>query len=461
MHLGDFVKNTVISGIVGLVLVSVNTLSATVSEKQDSFLSPKRDSMFYYRMGGGRAFTSAPRWEITTIDLSVTAAGKGLGCGNFDPKITVENTLNNVKDGVDNIMGQLEGASNAAIANLPGYILQKIDPGLYDFFMNNILRAERSFSLATKTCEQMQRQIARGNDPYEEMVQASWGDTWKASAGTNGVNILDVQKEASDKAQHDDGVNWFGEKRGGKNQIPLWILQDTAVAGYNKLLGRDLLDESAPVDPESQPLTQMFETPNDLREWVVTVLGDTRIGICNGCEKGTKTGQGLALKADDIKDTIYPKLDDLYQGDSNPTLSNLIEVSAPGVSITAQVIRNLQEMQPVDAQIYLNKILDEITLSIAVNEALFVIRMLRSGQKDPDLIAYDNANKAVISGIDELNEEVDSLIREAKIRKELVSATITEALMKSAAERTAALGVAETQSEPDSPYESHSGSIPE
>ena len=138
--------------------------------------APNDDSLFYYKIGGGRDIAIPPSLNITTIDLSLNASASALSCSGFDPLVAIESSLDNLRNGVDNAVNALELAASAAIANLPGYILQKANPGLYDLFQNALLRANEAFSLATKSCERIQYEIANGTNPYAEWVTVSWGD---------------------------------------------------------------------------------------------------------------------------------------------------------------------------------------------------------------------------------------------------------------------------------------------
>src|SRR5690606_20445146 len=107
---------------------------------------PHTDGMMYYRIGGGRHISIPPSLTITTINLSASASIAALNCGRFDLGESVQASLNNLSNGVDNAINAIEAAASAAIANLPGYILQKANPGLYDLFQNALLRAQESFS---------------------------------------------------------------------------------------------------------------------------------------------------------------------------------------------------------------------------------------------------------------------------------------------------------------------------
>ena len=127
--------------------------------------APSDDSLFYYKIGGGRDIAIPPSLNITTIDLSLSGQASALSCSGFDPMVAIESSLDNLRNGVDNAVNAIELAATAAIANLPGYILQKANPGLYDLFQNALLRANESFSLATKSCERIQYEIAKNTNP--------------------------------------------------------------------------------------------------------------------------------------------------------------------------------------------------------------------------------------------------------------------------------------------------------
>jgi uncharacterized ParB-like nuclease family protein len=70
-------------------------------------------------------------------------------------------------------------AANSAIASLPALILQRANPGLYDLFQNALLQAEETLKLATKSCEQMEAEIAAGKNPNADLLTLSKGNDWK------------------------------------------------------------------------------------------------------------------------------------------------------------------------------------------------------------------------------------------------------------------------------------------
>lgn len=405
------------------------SLSSTMATADSP--APPFDSIFYYRIGGAKSFHSAPRLEIETLDLSFKAGMSGLSCGGFDPLVTIEHTFNKVKNGAEQALVQLEGAASAAISALPGYILQKVDPGLYDLFTNTLLRAEQAFSLATKSCETMQQQIQNGENPFEDFITANLGDVWQGSVSLPGTNIEDVVEITSDPQVRDSGFTWVGgQKAGGDDMEPAWILSDTAAAGYNMMLNRQVdADYPPPQNGSTPPVARVFESPEKLKEWVRQVLGDVFVGICETCDEGMSPGMGLRPLLEDRKGGIEEKLQELYDGTTSPTLDNLAKASAPDVLITRQVIETLQQMSPYDANIYLSKMVDEIALSRVVNEALMVQQVLRTGRRESNISTIGSPVGEVQNAMDQIDQEINSLLREDTIKKRLVGETMQEVLI--------------------------------
>ena len=74
-----------------LLVVLLNTNSHALIE------APRDDSLFYYKIGGGRHISIPPSLTITTINLSTSASFSNLNCGLFDPVASIEASLDNLK----------------------------------------------------------------------------------------------------------------------------------------------------------------------------------------------------------------------------------------------------------------------------------------------------------------------------------------------------------------------------
>lgn len=389
--------------------------------------APSDDSLFYYKIGGGRDIAIPPSLNITTIDLSLSGQASALSCSGFDPMVAIESSLDNLRNGVDNAVNAIELAATAAIANLPGYILQKANPGLYDLFQNALLRANEAFSLATKSCERIQYEIANNTNPFDEWVSVSWGDSWKRSVGIGGANIYDAVDDA--ETAPNEGIEWVGGLRaGGVNQPPIRVLSDVAKAGLNILSQRP--PETSSSLPSSAPLAQHFSGPNAVDEWINNVLGEIEVGLCDSCTKGTRPGKGLIPYIEETTEDIVQLLVDLVSGSTQPTRENLEQVEAPGIAVTLQVILAIRNQSPDEISIVINKLSQEIAEARIMEEAMIIRRLLLAGRKEGYVAANEIAQQEVIQALDELESEISNVIFEKDARNKFVTSTVVELLLR-------------------------------
>lgn len=403
--------------------------------------APSDDSLFYYKIGGGRDITIPPSLNITTIDLSLSGQASALSCSGFDPMVAIESSLENLRNGVDNAVNAIELAATAAIANLPGYILQKANPGLYDLFQNALLRANESFSLATKSCERIQYEIANNTNPFDEWITVSWGDSWKRSVGIGGANIHDAVDDAEDAPN--EGIEWVGGLRaGGVNQPPIRVLSDVAKAGLNILSQRP--PETSSNLPGSAPLAQHFAGPNAVDRWINNVLGEIEVGLCDSCTKGTRPGKGLIPYIEETTDDIVQLLVDLVSGSTQPTRVNLEQVEAPGIAVTLQVILAIRNQSPDEISIVINKLGQEIAEARVMEEAMIIRRLLLAGRKEGYVAANEIAQQEVIQALDELESEISNVIFEKDARDKFVTSTVVELLLRDNAIRQSSVNTPAT-----------------
>ncbi len=393
---------------------------------------PRTDGMLYYKIGGGRHITIPPSLTVTNISFSASAGLTGLNCGEFDLAASVEASLDQLSQGWDDAMIAIEAAASAAIANLPGYLLQKANPGLYDIFQNALLRAQEAYSLATKSCERMQYEISNNINPYSEWITLSRGDSWKRSIGAGEENIHEAEEEAVDG--HNDGFTWLGGiQRGGQGQPPVRIISEVASAGLNILSSRP--SESQQNIPSNSPFHRYFAGPDDVSDWVREILGDILVSVCDGCDKGAVPGKGLMAHIEDKADNIVQDLINLVTGSAAPTRSNLESVSAPGVEITYQVIKAIQNQTPDERGIIVNKLAQEIAEARTMEEAMVIRRLLLTGKKDSDVAAIEMAVDEIDKAIVELDNEIENVIFEKRVRSQLITNTVIEVLKQDNAQR--------------------------
>lgn len=401
--------------------------------------APTEDSLWYYEIGGAEPVSVPANPSVVSVTLGGSAQlGLGYSCGKFNPVTAVTNTLNNIGAGVDNMMNAMSVAASAAIASLPALILQRANPGLYDMFQNALLQAEETMQLATKSCEQMEAKIAQGKNPYADLITLSKGNDWKVQMGIGGNDAV-TAKSAVESSNGDSGIPWVGGQAGGAGQPVLEFTGDIVKAGYNINMNRPITTVG-PVPPASATrLTEIWGTPADAKDWVVDVVGENIVTTCDTCRKDSIPGTGLLPKLNLEATAVTVEIQNLVNGTTPLTLTNLDNITAPGVAITRQVIEAIREMPASEQSLIMGRLVSEISTARTVEKALYARRLLLSGRQVPEVYATEVAREHADISIAELDKEIENLLFETRVRKEVVSNTIATLLQRAAARRQASL----------------------
>ncbi len=405
--------------------------------------SPTEDGLWYYEIGGAEPVSVPANPAVVSVTLGGSAQlGLGYSCGKFDPVVAVTNTLNNVGAGVDNMMNAMTAAATSAIAALPALILQRANPGLYDLFQNALIKAEETMQLATKSCEQMEAEIAQGKNPYADLITLSKGNDWKVQMGVGGNDAV-TAKTTVESSNGDNGVPWIGGQAGGSGQPVLEFTGDIVEAGYNINMNRAVTDATPVPAASSTRLSEIWPSPVDARDWTVEVVGENIVTTCDTCRKDSIPGTGLLPKLYQESTSVTTEIQNLVSGVTPPTLANLDQITAPGVAITRQVIEAIREMPASEQSLIMGRLVSEISTARTLEKALFARRLLLSGRQVPEVYATEVAREHADNSIAELDKEIENLLFETRVRKEVVSDTVTTLLQRAAARRQSALTVPE------------------
>ncbi|WP_434113027.1 integrating conjugative element protein [Methylocaldum sp. GT1TLB] len=398
-------------------------------------LSPARSSRWYYEIGGAEAITVAANPYAHSITLGGSLdLRRAFSCGNFDPVLGVSNILNNVSQGIENMIGSMVNAATNAIASLPALILQRANPGLYDLFQNALLQAEATISLATKSCEQMESEIARGRNPFEEWITLVKGYDWKVQMGTGGLNSSSVDvKTAKDTVETNagkNGVPWIGGQRaGGAGQAPIRVTADTVRAGYNIELGRPVTDTSAVVSASPPPLAKVWPSPDEAVAYARYVLGDVAVRTDRDTARTATPGHGLAPKIEQETRELLEDLMKIVAGTTAPEADTLARLSPPGTLLTREVIDGIRRLStPQEQGMAVHKLANEAAVARNLEKALLLRRLILSGRMEPNIYASP-AHADIERMLAALDKDIDAMLFETRIRRELfaqTSATLIE-----------------------------------
>ena len=160
------------------------------------------NSSLYYRLGGRSPYGGTLNKSQLKLTLGMTLR-LNYSCGKFDISLSWTNLMNQIKQ----LGGQIDDAIQAGIAALPMYILYRAEPGLYQLFTTYSAKADLLDAAALKTCEQMEQEINRGGNPYEDFVEQAKELSWKAEANAGGdvvqhpASVVLAMKQAKRVAQ--------------------------------------------------------------------------------------------------------------------------------------------------------------------------------------------------------------------------------------------------------------------
>ncbi|EAQ95740.2 integrating conjugative element protein [Congregibacter litoralis] len=420
-------------------------IALAVAIGPDSYAAqaPTEDGLWYYEIGGAEPVSVPANPAVVSTTLGGSAQlGLGYSCGKFDPVAAVTNTLNDIGSGVDNMMNAMTAAATSAIASLPALILQRANPGLYDLFQNALIKAEETLQLATKSCEQMEAEIAQGKNPYADLITLSKGNDWKVQMGIGGNDAV-TAKDTVESSNGDNGVPWIGGQAGGTGQPVLEFTGDIVEAGYNINMNRAVTDTSPVPAASATRLSEIWSTPGEARDWTVDVVGENIVTTCDTCRKDSIPGTGLLPKLYQESATVTTEIQNLVSGATPLTLTNLEQITAPGVAITRQVIEAIREMPASEQSLIMGRLVSEISTARTVEKALYARRLLLSGRQVPEVYATEVAREHADNSIAELDKEIENLLFETRVRKEVVSDTVATLLERAAAKRQSSLTMPE------------------
>lgn len=404
----------------GLILPNVNFAA-----------SPKVavDSQLYYEIGGADSITAAPNPQAALKTYRASASlGLGYSCGKFDKTLGVSRLINTLQNTGNALVNGAVNAVTAAIGALPMLILQRVNPGLYDLFQGILIRAEAVIQLANTSCEEMERKIAEGKNPFEDWaIQAKFND-WKAQMGTSGFSAsrvdADLARENVEKNNGANGVPWVGGvNAGGKGQPPVRSTFDVVMAGYNITLNRSPGDASKPGgNPDTTPLLGLWDEPKAAGDWAVDVLGEVLIRTHDSRDTETTPGFGLIKEIQTEQTHLINELNILVAASQPADLDRLNATATAGTLITADVLRTLRDLTPTDQAFAVNKLAAEIAMTRVMEKAITLRRLLLTGKREPN-IAASRAPLFVDESVETLEREIDGILFEKRVRKAVFTST--------------------------------------
>lgn len=378
----------------------------------------------YYKVGGGNVIASNYMFsKPNSIGLGVKW-NANLMCGNFDIKSTIANQLNGVTDGFNNVMGEIISNAKGAVASLPALIIQRANPQLYDLLTNGVLQGKLDYSDIKMSCKQMANKMADYADDAG-LTQAAKAENFTSLLNSK-VDAIRMDKLLEEEGG-DSGIKWLGgEKKGGKNQDPIKITSDVALAGYNTLINRSVTDTSSVSNSQARGgIYQTWQRPSDAQEWITDVIGEREMATSSHANSNTKAkpGRGLNPKTQEYYEAYYGDLVDLINETSDINDTTLEALNSGGLNVTRGVIETLRDDN--ERGVLANRLASEMALSRTIEEALMARRILLAGRKEPNIAGNEQAQAKILTQIAELDMELSQIKLEYDMRKSITGNTLS------------------------------------
>jgi integrating conjugative element protein (TIGR03755 family) len=423
-----------------LLTISSNALSSNIVPVGNS------NNNLYYKIGGGNDFALPPVSDTTTVRVGYNAnLGWGNSCSNFNPALSIVNSINDLKDSADNLEQNVIASATGSLIQLPMYLLAQANPSAYNMLNNTLLSAHQTIQISTKSCETIRDQISSGKNPYVEWGTLSVGDQWKKHLSFGNEDVNQIKKDI-DIHSGEDGISWVQGKKddegilhaGGKDQPPVHVISDTAKAGFNAMLNRDLQSD----DDISGEMLRYFKNPQAATSWITSVVGDLVITTCkdDNCKKSQASIVGHGLQPwviscqtdkDNCETTIGDELVRLIGGIDPASKDNLIKVSADGIVISPDVISSIRSMDAIQREMIIVKISQEVSVQRVIDKALIAKDILTTGSQVPAIASNHPAQIVISRAIKNLDDDIRSFNFSRQIRKQNVSDTLTAILNNS------------------------------
>ncbi|WP_433915097.1 integrating conjugative element protein [Pectobacterium aroidearum] len=393
-----------------------------------------------YSIGGGNAVSMSGAVGMRSIGVGV-GWNSNLICGDMNISTTIQNQLNGLTNGFQNIMGNVIQSATSAVASLPALIIQRADPGLYNLLTNGVLQARLDFDRSKLTCRAMAEKMADTAGGQLGWSQIAEGMALRQAVGSSdAVSAI----EQAEKNRGNDGVPWVGgSNAGGAGQRSIKVVGDVTRAGYNLVNGRGVTD-TAPIDPANcQSLScQTWASPQQAIDFATRVLGEQEQRTCEGCTKTeTLPGVGLTPVIQDEYDTKLEALQELVSGARNTTFENLRKAGSTSLPITRGVIEALRD-EP-DQDILARRLASEVALASVLEKALLLQRTLLTGRKEPNVAANQLAVAAVDQESNTLDREILNLKTELELRRELANNSPMAIIQRHSARAAGSRGIYE------------------
>ncbi len=311
------------------------------------------------------------------------SAGFGYSCGQFNPFDNVEAMIEHSVEKFKQLPQKFVMAVQGAVASLPAYILNKINPTLYNTVTKNLDEAFKLFEVNFKDCQQIEREIALGQNPYQSLVMAGIGDRMRVEMGYGRGTIDDRMRTVREQGPANGIVMSDGKRYGGEGQEPIEVTDNVLTSGINLLTDRPVSETGSFSSGmhARHPITQAFASPEELVTFVTDIYGSQAFMLTETGPTKSRPGYGYQKKYVDLRDQAIDHLQQyVHRRIDRPAFE-----AQSGMLIPPATINEIRRLPGYEQSIAI----DDQARTHAIGQLRlkydFALQALRTGLKEPNL----------------------------------------------------------------------------
>lgn len=419
------------------------------------------NSPLYYAMNGGRNINIPPITQQSMMSVVPDLHNQlGYTCDSFNPSVTVNNQLNDWGSSIENIPSDVISSATGFISGGASYIMDKADSIAYTLMQNGIEVSLDDFNDAKASCSSVRDSLKNGKSFDSDLSAIAESQSWKlrgdeAKQGMD-VDITETRSQNS-KDPYKYGIPWIDpdENAGGtgNTQVPIHVLSDVVIAGYNVLVddSRDLNSQQAA--PEESELSHYWATPSDAANWATLVLGDFYYSADTKKEE-TKPGMGLVNLAQKCPTgatneltciiTVQEKLGNVVTQSGMPSADDLKQISSGQIMVTPDIISDIRNLTKQEQSIVIGKLGEDIALQNLVDEAKVLRHVIIAGKETPPVQQLEPVIVRLNALLQQLKEEIEDVSFDNEIDNKMMSKTISTIQTIEALNQKSAIQLQET-----------------
>ena len=314
------------------------------------------------------------------------------------------------------IMASISGA----VSSLFQYMLMKINPTLGELATKQLDEDIELFNLKVKQCEDYEREVRQGKNPFDEIAEIAVGEQWKQTIGmvnAKETTLVEAEKHLFERARKNGVPMADGKNYGGEGQEPINITKSLLKAGMNLTLSRgdkEQWDNDFSGDVKNNPILGDFKNAKELYNFIEEIYGANEITIGESGAQPTNVnaiaGRGYERKYTKYRNEYIKDLRDyVYYRINRPTFEEKTGQIIPPAELDD--IRKMPEY-PMEMEIEaraqqyaINRLRRNLYFAKqALKTGVYAPDLQQSGMKGPSEIEYRSLYYRILDDIREIGQ---------------------------------------------------------